>query len=140
MGSEKIKDLDALEGDAPLIVSLGGPIEHDEWVAQTDTHGNTRRWPIRWIGWEIRLYSHRARQRDGEWILTKLGWVTRIEKKMQNMKRKDKKNLKEHATRVAKRIAEEREWIFVEKAKHNDPVPDLFQALLELDEVIARKK
>lgn len=140
MGSEKIKDLDALEGDAPLIVSLGGPLEHDEWVETTTTNGHVNRVPIRWMCYEIRLYSHRARQRDGEWILTKLGWITRIEKKLKNMKRKDKQSLKEHATRVAKKIAEDREWIFVERAKHNDPVPDLFQALLELDEVIARKK
>jgi len=140
VGSEKIRDLDALEGDAPLIVSLGGPLEYDEWVTGPDIHGIEKRWPVRWVGWEIRLYTHRARQRDGEWILTKLGWITRIEKKLKNMKRKDKQSLKKHAIEVAKRIAEDREWIFVEKAKHNDPVPDLFQALLELDEVIARKK
>ena len=89
-------------------------------------------------GFAIRLYTHSPRRRDGVWILKKVEQVMAIERQRVPTKKGDK-SLKNRAKRFARQIADEYGWVFKEDAKHNQEVPDLFQAMVELDEIAARE-
>ena len=131
--------LEKLKDGPPLIVGIGPVL--DERIIKRHVRVGTHQggqhplsdgvYNEALTGFSVRLYTHRARKRDEVWILTKLDHVWVFERG----DRRSPKKLKEMARKLAKQVAKEYDWLYVEEAKHNQEVPDLFQAYVELGEI-----
>lgn len=134
--------LDKLKDGPPLIVGIG-PVLNPNIIKREVSRGSfaggnhplpTSVYNESLTGFQVRLYTHRERQRDGVWILTKVEHI-RVFKRRQNPSKKSDERMKRLAERFAKQIAREYDWLYVPDAKHNQEVPDLFQAYVELGEI-----
>lgn len=134
--------LDKLKDGPPLIVGIGPVLDSQvikrEVIRGSHAGGNhplpTAVYNEALTGFQVRLYTHRERQRDGVWILTKIEHIRVFQRKRVPTVKGDKK-IKTMAREFGKQIAREYGWLYVEDAKHNQEVPDLYQAYVELGEV-----
>ena len=147
MVSNKIEDPSVYAGPPTKIITVGS-LTHTRRISDIDDNGVTIRGTSREIfiyGSEVRLYTTRFRKRDGARILTKIGYIEKYEytydpaESTKERRRRHNDNLKKSlATRLAKGLAKQYDWIFFKHAAHNDLVSDSLQAYLELEELERR--
>ena len=135
--------LDPLRDGPPLIVGVGPILDQviiKRSVAKGTFLGGNHPLPDgvyneALTGFVVRLYTYSPRKRDGVWILKKADHLQVFHRKRVPTAKGDKR-MKTKAIEFAKRVAKEYDWFYIEGAKHNQEVPDFYQAYVELGEVI----
>lgn len=140
MASKKLEDLTPYLGLPTKFVGIGS-VMHSEWLWDYDEElnrikGTNRR--VEFFGWEVRLYTHRARKKDGKYILTKLGFIEQFSMMYdpaKPVKRRMGATSKKRAIEFARGVAEMYDWFYIGQVAHNDRLGDSEQAYIELEEL-----
>lgn len=121
-----------IEDGIPKVIGIGSYVGSQN-IYDRDENGN---WSIKkttgYDGYVIRLYGPYWRKRDGVLILKKIGDVQLVvtEECMYDW-RVDKK-LDEKAVRIAKRMAEDYEWVYYRNARHHSKIPEGYDVYVDI--------